>query len=53
MVKAEVQTEVVVSGIGGYFPRSFNVDEFQKFLLENVHLQDPARWKSGELFSIF
>ncbi|XP_025837114.1 fatty acid synthase-like isoform X3 [Agrilus planipennis] len=39
--------EVVISGIGGYFPKSINVEHFQKLLLENADFLD-SRWKEGE-----
>ncbi|CAG9765257.1 unnamed protein product [Ceutorhynchus assimilis] len=42
-----VKEDVVISGIGGYFPQSLNIEEFQKNLLENKNLVG-TRWRQGE-----
>ncbi|XP_066247499.1 fatty acid synthase-like [Euwallacea similis] len=42
-----VKEDVVISGIGGYFPQSLNIEEFQNNLLENKNLVGN-RWRQGE-----
>ncbi|XP_030762053.1 fatty acid synthase-like [Sitophilus oryzae] len=41
-----VDEDVVISGIGGYFPQSTNFEEFGKHLLDNDNLIED-RWKEG------
>lgn len=41
-----VQEDVVISGIGGYFPESINIEELQKNLLDNKDLVG-TRWRQG------
>lgn len=42
--------EAVISGIGGAFPQSENLEEFIDNLLEskNVSTVDDSRWKPGK-----
>ncbi|XP_066149955.1 fatty acid synthase-like isoform X1 [Euwallacea fornicatus] len=42
-----VKEDVVISGVGGYFPQSLNIEAFQNNLLENKNLVG-TRWKQGE-----
>lgn len=42
-----IHEDVVISGIGGYFPQSLNIEQFQKNLLENKDLVG-TRWRQGE-----
>uniref|UniRef100_A0AAR5P2C7 Malonyl-CoA:ACP transacylase (MAT) domain-containing protein n=1 Tax=Dendroctonus ponderosae TaxID=77166 RepID=A0AAR5P2C7_DENPD len=42
-----VKEDVVISGIGGYFPESINIEQFQKNLLDNKDLVG-TRWRQGE-----
>jgi len=43
--------DVVISGIGGRFPRSANVAEFSDNLLCGKDLLEPAkRWPPGKIF---
>lgn len=44
-----VKDDVVISGIGGYFPQSLNIDEFKNNLLENKDLVG-TRWRQGKPF---
>lgn len=46
-MKLESVYEVVISGIGGHFPKANNIEEFKKGLLSNQNLQG-SRWKAGE-----
>ena len=41
---------VVITGIGGRFPESNNIDEFWKNLLSGITLcsDDETRWPKGE-----
>lgn len=41
-----IKDDVVISGIGGYFPESLNIEQFQKNLLENKNLVS-TRWRQG------
>lgn len=42
--------DVVISGIGGYFPQSNNVQDFGRDLLANKCLPEATnRWKYGEM----
>lgn len=50
-MKLENQDEVVISGIGGHFPKSRNIEEFKKALLNNECLLD-SRWKAGIFLNI-
>lgn len=40
--------DVVISGLGGYFPKSRQLDEFKKNLMSNESLLE-SRWKEGEI----
>ena len=42
-----VKDDVVISGVGGYFPKSLNIEEFRDRLLNNENLME-SRWKAGE-----
>ncbi|XP_060524806.1 fatty acid synthase-like [Cylas formicarius] len=42
-----VKEDVVISGIGGYFPQSLNIEELMNNLLENKDLV-TTRWRQGE-----
>ncbi|KAF5305398.1 hypothetical protein FQR65_LT07724 [Abscondita terminalis] len=46
-MKLESIYDVVISGIGGYFPKANNIEEFKKGLLSNENLMS-SRWKAGE-----
>ncbi|KAB0802399.1 hypothetical protein PPYR_04585 [Photinus pyralis] len=46
-MKLESVYDVVISGIGGHFPKANNIEEFKKGLLSNQNLQG-SRWKAGE-----
>lgn len=39
--------DVVISGIGGYFPKCSNVNEFKDRLLANENMLG-SRWKAGK-----
>ncbi|KAF7281302.1 hypothetical protein GWI33_004884 [Rhynchophorus ferrugineus] len=41
-----VKEDVVISGIGGYFPQSINIEEFGDNLIENKNMIEN-RWKEG------
>lgn len=43
-----IKDDVVISGIGGYFPESLNIEQFQKNLLDNKNLVS-TRWRQGYL----
>lgn len=45
----EPEMEVGISGIGGYLPRSLNIEDFKKLLMEKVVVKDAARWKAGQM----
>lgn len=38
--------DIVISGIGGYFPKSTNIDVFKSRLLNNENMLEN-RWKAG------
>ncbi|XP_018570431.1 fatty acid synthase-like [Anoplophora glabripennis] len=42
-----VPDDVVISGIGGYFPKALNIEEFKQRLFSNEVLLE-ARWPEGE-----
>ncbi|CAG9823792.1 unnamed protein product [Phaedon cochleariae] len=42
-----VPEDVVISGIGGYFPKAKNIEEFRKAVFENTPLVEP-KWPEGE-----
>lgn len=42
--------EVVISGVGGVFPKANNIEELKTQLLANESLLE-YRWKYGKLFS--
>lgn len=42
-----VKDDVVISGVGGYFPKALNIKEFSERLLNNEMLL-TSRWKAGE-----
>ncbi|EEZ97866.2 fatty acid synthase [Tribolium castaneum] len=42
-----VKDDVVISGIGGYFPKALNIEKLQEHLLNNENLLE-SRWKAGE-----
>ena len=46
----ESPDEIVISGIGGRYPDSDNVDEFWSKLMSGVELStiDDTRWTTGE-----
>ncbi|KAK4881873.1 hypothetical protein RN001_005192 [Aquatica leii] len=46
-MKLESIYDVVISGIGGYFPKANNIEELKKGLLSNESLLS-SRWKAGE-----
>lgn len=41
-----VPDDVVISGIGGYFPKALNIEEFKQRLFSNEILLE-ARWPEG------
>lgn len=43
--------DVVISGIGGYFPNSSNIGEFRQRLLANENMLS-SRWKAGLYFDM-
>lgn len=47
-MKLENAEDVVISGIGGYFPKCSNVEEFKARLLANEEMLG-TRWKAGKL----
>lgn len=53
LIKMKLDTfseEVVISGIGGYFPKCRNVEEFKTKLLNNENLLEN-RWPAGNLLA--
>lgn len=46
------ESEVVISGIGGYFPKAKNIEEFANILFNQEKIVDTARWESG-IFSTY
>ncbi|GLV36715.1 Fatty acid synthase 1 [Carabus blaptoides fortunei] len=44
---SEADIDVVISGIGGSFPKTNNVEELKHALMEQVDLLGNARWKDG------
>lgn len=44
--------DVVISGIGGYFSKCINIDEFQACLLSNENMLE-TRWKAGTFEIIY
>ncbi|GLV46779.1 Fatty acid synthase 3 [Carabus blaptoides fortunei] len=44
---SEADIDVVISGIGGSFPKTNNVEELKHALMEQVDLLGKARWKDG------
>ena len=40
------QEEVVISGIGGWFPKTNNVEDFSHYLLQGKQLIEP-KWNTG------
>ncbi|RZB84952.1 fatty acid synthase, partial [Asbolus verrucosus] len=42
-----IDDEVVISGVGGYFPKALNIGQFKERLLNNENLME-SRWRSGE-----
>lgn len=39
---------IVISGIGGYFPDCKNVGEWKKKLFENEKIQLKEKWSKGQ-----
>lgn len=42
-----VYDDVVISGVGGYFPKCRNMEELKQYLFNNEELLG-SRWKPGE-----
>lgn len=41
-----IKEDIVISGIGGYFPKALNVGEFKEKLYSNESLVEP-KWPDG------
>lgn len=52
---AEPKVEVVISGIGGLFPESENLDELKTILFnkENAVTSDSRKWTPGGTYLLF
>lgn len=42
-----VPEDVVISGIGGFYPKATNLEDFKNRLFENKPLQEP-RWPESK-----
>lgn len=49
MEDKEETFEVVISGVGGKFPMSENIDELKENLISKVNMVTDSRWKKGKL----
>lgn len=48
-MKSDNDVEVVISGIGGYFPKTKNVEELAQKLFDHEEFIEAARWKAGKI----
>ena len=44
----QAENDVVISGIGGYFPQAKNLEQLKEIMLSNKIVL-TSRWKEGEL----
>lgn len=42
-----IDDDVVISGVGGYFPKALNISELQERLFNKENLME-SRWRAGE-----